>query len=662
MKHLKKLFVCSLALILGTISACNDAQSSASTNSSSSVTSSQSASSVVSSESTSSATSLITSSSAPTISSSSSSSSSSAAHVHDYGTLNNGYLPSYYYDGMKPYYYCVECGQYFDANKNPTTEAALKIAKAADEISFLLNGIEKDVFTLDEKTDNHVSWSIKGRNVSKGDTVAIAKPGDTNYLYGFFTDSSIDSNHKLTIEGYVNIMLEATPNGFYLSVVDANEIVVKVNETEYKLTKVNYLDNNVPTYIYGYHNFVAGDKMTVVDKVSNKVYDFDDLEDDVKWNKFDFHKGSNDEIVFDKSGRYGIEFSRGGNKLISVTKVFGPASEGTFEIDFTGERESEQLTALKLDDSSSEFATMMWYINHEAVINADDIREYLSTNDFYFYYSAVGLRENDEFQIRETTSSRLVNADHVTGVYAKREDVLTINNGNIKILKTGTYEVGYISSCDSIVIYEISEGIGDVIALIGGEMISLEKDSNNNVTYTFEASEYSSVTFLSNQYEYLPFTLAENYSSSVVMSYTSQGLQLLMILKACTLTFTYNLETHVLTLQWVLSVEPVYYYYLSVIGSFSGTSNQTLSMTKANGKATIKNVVLAANELLAVQAMDADTYESTAYTALSEDCTAGAVTLFSLGSSDYIQVLVAGTYDVSFDIQTGLVTITTSTN
>ena len=659
----KQLFaILGLTLALG-ITACNGNESTpATSNSSESQVSSTSSKSVE--PSTSVAPSSSTSSSSASTSSqasTSSSSSSTSSHTHNYGTLNAGYLPSYFFDGMKPYYYCIECGQYFDENKNPTTEEALKLPRATDSIAFLVDGNEKDTFELVEKTETAVSWKLTNRGIDKNSVLGIAKPGDPTYKYGFFAGENIDENNAITIDGRVDFVLVATPNGLVLNALEHNGLVVKVNSEEYPLNPVTYLDGVTKTYIYGYHYFEVGDKMTVVDKDNNITYGFSNIASDTAWNKYDFHEGTNNEFVFDKAGRYGIEFGRGGEEEISVTKVFAPANEGTFKIDFVGERADEELTAMKINENDPDLADMKWYITHEAVINADDIKEYVNTHDFYFYYSLTGLEANEEFTIQELTGNRTITAEHLTSVFSNREDVLTLDGDKIKILKDGTYEVGYVANCDSILIYEVAQGVGDVIAMIGGETTSLKKDANGNVSHTFHSNAYGSLAFLDLNGNPLPLTLDKQYDSSIIYSTTTSGVSMVMFLKAGTYSFTYNVTTGVLSLEWTLDDAPLgdnYYYYLSVLGALSGNANRTLSMTVANGKATVKNVALSVNDLVVVQAMEATTYQSTTYGTLSSDSTPDAFTTFS----SYIQVLVAGNYDVSFDLTTTQITITTATN
>ena len=665
-------------MLLGTISACDQTASSSGKSTSKSQTTEQSKvveSSVsttsspsqftTSSFSTSSSKSSNVSSAPSSVISSSSSSSNSSIHVHHYGQLHSGYLPSYYYDGMKPYYYCIECGEYFDENKNPTTEEALKLPRATDEIAFLIDGHQKDVFTLVEKDATHASWKIECRGVSKHSTVAIAKPGDESYRYAFFAGDGVDDFNYITIDGIVDILLTATIDGFTLNLIENLGLYVKANGTEYPLTKVKYVEDGPETCIFGYHTFTAGEKMTVVNKHSNKTYGYSSLEKETKWNKFDFHEGTEGEIVFDKTGRYGIEFNRDGDELIAITKVFGPANEGRFEVDFTGERQSEALKASDMGNDNSQITEMMWYLNHEAVTNAEDIKNYLSKNKFYFYYAFVSLHVNEEFSIKNLSTNKVITSEHLTGVFSEREDILTLDGDNIKMLKEGTYEIGYVSCCDSIIVYEMSNNITDAMAVVNSEIISLEKDSNNNVTYTFEANENSTVSFLAPDYSFLPFTFAEGTDLGKFTSFTSNGMTVLLVMVECTLTFTYNLNTHVLSLEYTLR-KPFgdFQYYLSGLATLSGMNNfyQQLYIADGATEAIVEGIGLPQDTLLIVQEYNVETYEITYYSTLSAKCTPGAATYFTLGDTTYIRILCSESYNVSFDLLTKELTIITATN
>ncbi len=478
--------------------------------------------------------------------SSSSQASSSSVHVHNYGTLNEGYLPSYFYDGMKPYYYCIECGQYFDINKNPTTQDALKLEKAGDSIALLLDGNEKETFELVEKDDNHASWKITNRGVSKGSVVSIAKPGDTTYKYGFHAGNNIDENYKILIDGQVDFLLDATPNGFYLSIAENSGIVVRVNGTDYPMHKTTYYQSTVTTYIYGYHKLVKDDKLTVVDINSNIVYDYDDLEDYTKWNKYDFHKGSNDEVVFDLNGRYGIEFDRNGDKKISITKTFAPATVGEVEVHFSGEKEPIALLSETYTPDSEAYKEITWYIMHENVINADDIKESI-VNGVTFYQNTISFEENDAFSIDSKNPDLSIAGHHLVSVSAS-ENSIDLNLGNIVIKKAGTYSIGYLPCCNSIFITAISQQTADAYIMVGGATSPLTKDDNGAVSYTghFEKNDY--VAFIDNAYQTITFDqVTISYGTPARVSSNT----LVYFDKAGTYSLTLNLETKHLSVDAV---------------------------------------------------------------------------------------------------------------
>lgn len=480
--------------------------------------------------------------------------SSSSAHVHTYGDLNNGYLPSYFYDGMKPYYYCIECGQYFDSNKNPTTQDALKLEKANDSIALLLDGNEKETFTLVEKDENHASWKITNRGVSEGSVVSIAKPGDTTYKYGFYAGDNIDSDNKITIDGRVDFLLTATPNGFTLSINSHGNatLVVKVNDDEYQLNKVTYAENDKETYIYGYHYFNVGDKMTVVDKVNNVIYGFDDLEVDVLWNVYDFEKGTNNEIVFKTQARFGIEFDRGGDKKISVTKTFAPAEDvSTVRVMSKGVKQYT-LDSTTYSNNSLEYEAFTWYITHEKVINNEDITQFLATNGLTIYYESIELEAGDNIRLHQkNTIIPLATFSNVVDLRVPEGAITRSNDDYIMVNQSGRYEIGYLPCCNSIYLYSSSVVGGDACVMVGFNSYPLTKDANNNVTYTahFEKNQYAVFKDSSNQLitpNHVVISLGTPVHTSSYMIYFD---------KAGTFTLTLNLDTKNLNVNAV-SIDP----------------------------------------------------------------------------------------------------------
>lgn len=486
--------------------------------------------------------------------SSSSAASSSSVHVHNYGTCNEGYLPSYFYDGMKPYYYCVECGQYFDINKNPTTQDALKLEKAGDNIALLLDGNEKETFNLVEKDETHASWKIENRGVSKGSIVSIAKPGDTTYKYGFSAGDNIDENYKILIDGQVDFLLTASPNGFRLSINshEYTNLVVKVNDDEYPLNKVTYLEDDKETYIYGYHYFNVGDKMTVVDKVNNITYGYTDLEDDVRWNVYDFTAGFNNTIVFKTQARFGIEFDRGGDKKISITKTFAPAGNVPTVTAVCTTVTDYKLSSTTYANDSSEYEAFTWYIAHEKVINNEDITQFLATYGLTIFSVSAEFKAGDTFKLHQTdlleplaTFSNIVDLRVAEGAITRGDDDYIVVN------KTGTYEIGYLPCCNSIYIYRPNIVGADAYVMVDGNSYPLTKDAYNNVTYTahFEKNQYA--VFMDSAYQLITPNQVE-----ISMGTAAHASSFMIYFdKAGTFTLTLNLDTKNLNVE-VIELDP----------------------------------------------------------------------------------------------------------
>lgn len=475
---------------------------------------------------------------------------------HNYGSLIRGYLPSYYFDGMKDYYRCDRCQSYFDANKNETTLEALKLEKAGDSIAICLNGVEKGTFTLTEKNESEVKWTYQNISVASGEVVTLTKPGNPTYKYGFFGGGNLDNEDKIITTATATLNLVATPNGLQLEVTGYKNpgLVVKVNENEYPLTKVTYYEDNKETYIYGYHYFNVGDKMTVVDNVNNIVYDFDDIENDTAWNTFDFHKGTNNEIVFDYQARFGIEFDRGGDKKISITKTFGPNDGSAFEIDFTSDKSSVSMKEYAFDKTDDEYEEMLWYLNNENVINNSDIIEYIQTNGLKVYMATVDFKVGETFNVHNITKNTSINADHLATVYGDNTNYVTIDGNYLKITKAGSYLVEYVPSSDIIALFAVGGSIaigGDGYLMANSSFIQGTRDNSGLVVYNnVSVSKNGYVVFMDSDYNMLSPTLDSSCDSTLVR--ISSGL--IYLNKTGVFNFKINMETNVFFIE-VVSID-----------------------------------------------------------------------------------------------------------
>ena len=498
--------------------------------------------------------SINSSSQAPSSSSevtSSSSQESSSIHVHVYGNLVEEVLPSWSYDGKKAHYRCAECGQYFDVNKNPVSEDSLKLPRAGENIAVSVNGSQKGVFTNISKDDYSATWEYKNLIVVVGDIITITKPGDSTYRYSYFGDGNVDQDGKVLTAGTVDLNLSATANGFHLQVSGYKYpgLVVKVNDNEYPLTKVSYYEDNKETYIYGYHYFNVGDKMTVVDNVNNITYDFEDLENDTKWNTFDFHKGTNNEIVFDYQARFGVEFDRGGDKLISLTKTFAPNDGSAFQVNYSSDKAATDLQKMVIGETHELYEELSWYLNHETVINNLDMKEYVTVNGYCGYYATINFAKDEMFNLKNVTKNSVIKGEHLASVYADSLDgLVTVSSDYIKVLKDASITVFYVPFCDTISLYfSSSSGNDDAYVMVGGDFIPVEINNNIIEYKNFHADQYDTISFTDGNYKGIEFTLASGYDATVFFATTSSGTTVLMFFKAGTFSVSLDLSTHVLT-------------------------------------------------------------------------------------------------------------------
>lgn len=437
---------------------------------------------------------------------------------HDYTSLYEEVLPSYSYDGYLAHYECNRCHKVFDENKHEVTSESIVLPKAGDNIALSLNGIEKGVFTLVEKDENEALFNLNNIVVEEGDVVALSKPNDPTYLYSFFGNGNIDEDNKIYTAGTVDFTLGANANGFHLSIsgYKYKGLVVKVNENEYPLHKVTYLEGDKDTYIYGYHYFNVNDVMTVVDNVNHVTYDYDDLENDTTWNTFDFHRGTNGEIVFDYQARFGIEFDRGGDKKVSIVKAFAPHNGASFSVQFDSERPLEALSKTSYASTSETYKELTWYIANENVINNIDMLDFLNTNGLDLFTANVALEANEKFNIKDLTNNSTIKGEHLVSIYGSSLDFASIDGDYVKITKAGNYTIEYVPSFDAIAIYAMESTVAAGYMMQGGSFVPGQSADGLVVYNNVSVSKNDYVAFTDASYNLLTLTLDSSSDSTLV--------------------------------------------------------------------------------------------------------------------------------------------------
>ena len=478
-----------------------------------------------------------------------SSSQSESVHQHTFGAMYYEVQPDFFHDGNIAYYECTECHQKVDQNYNEVESVVLP--KLSTDIVLLVNNENKGDFTVTEQDDSHIIWDLKGKSFNKDDVIGLAAKADNSQVYSYFpnTNSNITSEYKIhndVSSGDVNIV--GTPNGLHLSVsgLEYDGIVIKINDTEYPMNQVSYLEDGKQTYIYGYAYLNTNDVVTIIDKDNNIVYDYDDFEDDTLWNTYDFHRGTNGEIVFDYQARYGFEFDRGGDKKVSITKTFAPNDTSSTSVQFSSERADVEMSDMVIPQTDPSYEQTLWYIKHEAVINNDDIVSYIETNGLHILNTTITLDVNEKFNIKDVTNNSVIKADHLADLHCSAPTgYFAIDGDYIKTLHAGSYSVIYMPSCSVISIFENTiPATADAYLMVGGNFKSLTKDNNNVVTYeNLVAKKNDYVVYLDGAYNPLEVTFASSVDNTVCHKMDTSGMSMIYFDKTGTFTLHLNLTT-----------------------------------------------------------------------------------------------------------------------
>ncbi|MBQ8546770.1 MAG: hypothetical protein IJ437_07525 [Clostridia bacterium] len=582
---------------------------------------------------------------------------------HKYGAMYYANTPNFWEDGNIAYYQCSECEKYFDEEYNEVESVV--IPKRSTNLSICVNG-EPTALVLEEQKESHISWTLEGLSVTKGDVITICQTDNDEISYNYFGGGNVDDDGKiLTTADAANLSLYATPNGLMLTIdgYKYEGVVIEINGEQYPMHYVAYPDETM-TYIYGYVNFAVGDKFVIVDNVSGTVYDYDDLDPVFAWDTWDFHRGDNGEFVIDYDARYGIEFDDGGNKKIYINKTFAPLDGSSYELTFENtDTEAVELDQMQIPSNTEGYDELLWYIAHKDVVNNEDIVSYINEKGLYVYVVKLQLEEGMKFNIKNLTANSVINADHLVEVYTDSE-CITKDGDYIKVLASGYYSIVYMPCCNGFMIEEV-ENPADVYMYLDGEFIPLLKDADGVVAYEgFVADTSANIMFTDNTYTtYLPITLDSQTNSSIAHVLEYSGMSMLFFDKAGTYNLTYNVETGVLSIVSVGGDDDqgdgsednpsvTYSYILSVVDSTYGNQGKTLTVDPTNPtEYCYKGIVIAANSYMTVTAFGSDNSNTTYYT-LSDTDASVATTISTL-----IMLHKTGTFDVYFNTQTKTVRV-----
>ena len=570
-------------------------------------------------------------------------------HVHDFGYLHEARDSTFLREGNIAYYLCEECGQYFDANKNEIETPFLP--KLDKHISLVINNEVKSEIPLVEDRDNALIWETTNIDLREDDLIGLCLTSDNTYQVSFRAEGNIKEEYHVHNDAIADINVVCTDNGVHMSIsgYEYRGLAVKVNDNLYPLNETTYYDKTTKTYIYGWHYFDKGDKVTVVNTITKETFDFDDIAESEAWKKHDYHRGENNEIVIDETTRYGVEFSRGGNNKITLTKTYNPNSGSNFAINYASDKENVILKDESIPKTSEEYKESTWYINNPLVINGSDYANYFDVKGLHFYQATLDISENEEFNIVDS-SNNVVPGYHLENAYVDG-DFYEIDNDYLKITKGGKYLVSYIPIQDIITISELGVE-ADAYMMHNGEFIPLTKDAAgmvhvNNLVIT-EKNDY--VTFVDDKYGSMEITLADGTDATVVRAFTTSGMTLVYIQKTGTFNLHLNLSTKVLTVDIVsLDEEPTEVEIKYLYGKEVGTKTLTVNPDNADEKCVLGINITDISGYIVFYDTDYNMVDDVSLDTASQSI---ASTMYGL-----IYIHEAGTYDIFININTHVVRI-----
>ena len=491
---------------------------------------------------------------------------------------------TFFYQGNVEYYHCAGCGKNFDANNKELNDVSLPLLDT--DLSLGVNGAAVGDFTRTDMPNNHIEWKISNVSLKKDDAITVMPKGSTDNTLSYHPDTNSNITEERKIHNDVDngeVTIEGTPNGLYLSIsgFKYDGIVIKINNTVYPMNNVTYYGTDKQTYIYGYAYINQNDVVTVIDNDTNTVYDYDDLDDDTTWNTYDFHKGTNDEVVFDYQARYGFEFDRGGDKKLSITKAFAPNAVSSLSVNFDSERPAINMEDNLVAEGTQTYEETMWYIAHDCVINKDDVLTSVETNGLHIYSATVQLSANERFNLKDA-NNKVIKADHLVYLMVNNpSDTMVIDGDYIKALKDIKIEIVYTACLDDIHIYAATSfGSSGYKMFADGLTIEMDLDADGNaIRKNMRIEANTTIVFVDSSYNFLNVTLSEDVSAAVWSRTEVSGMVMVKIKYAGTYNIKLNLTTMVVSLDVISTDEPISsglegaYFYFSDYGTKSLTTN-----------------------------------------------------------------------------------------
>ena len=332
---------------------------------------------------------------------------------------------------------------------------------------------------------------------------------------------------------------------------DPEGIVIEINGIGAQMNFVTYTSDESTSYVYGYAYINAGDKLLIRDTESGAVWGYEDIDAELLWNTWDYHKGEGGEIVFDFTARYAFEFDRNGNKLIYITKVFAPNHGESFGIDFEGEREDVTFDSFDLSDSADSESEFVDTLTNETTLNNSDFIEYIDESGLWFYYIIIDLEAGEKFSLKNLTTGGTIGADSLADITGDITAV-TRDGDLVEVLKSGSFYIIYLPAFNTFTIECDTTDPLSEIYIYTDEELTLTPDENGDVFYNgLSVTASSCIMIFDARNSPLPIILDDAMDKSLVDVTVYGDYYYAYTNKAGTCNLKYNVYTGILYLEYV---------------------------------------------------------------------------------------------------------------
>ena len=467
------------------------------------------------------------------------------ANGHSYTTLTPAKEPTFLAEGNIAYYDCSNCSKKFDSDKKAVDTVI--IPKISNELVLLANNQKVGDFTVKETNTDSIKWELTNANLTKGDVITIAAKADNSVVYTY----TIVEGSNLTDEFKVHnnataatVSMEYTTNGLKVGVSGYKHdgVVLNINGVE-KVATVLPVTSTQNMYLVGFITLNKNDVITFANNDIDATYGYDYLDDQCKWNTFDFHRGNDGELVIDTTATYLLSLSP--LNTISIAKSFAPIDIGSVAIRFEGDRADAYMNYEVAPEAETQAQLQML----EMLENTTDYISFIQEHGYSAFTQTVIIKKGEKFNIFDDSHQSIITAanlatinDHVN----KNPNLFTIEGDYIKALVSGKYFITFAPYSSTIGI-KYEEEYVDARLLLPSGWIGLDADSNNVVTYNnFTSTEGCKITFGNNNRTNLAVTLDKSCDPKVCHVVNEDGFIRVLFEKVGNFNLSLNLNTLVL--------------------------------------------------------------------------------------------------------------------